>query len=341
MSTESAAVSPAASPAVTATDAAGTTGNRLADLPISVFATVMGLAGLTLATLKLEAYLGGAHHASLVMMALTLAVFIGLAGLYGLKALRWPAAVRGEWHHPVKIAFFPTISISLLLIGTALQPFAAAVGVGFWAVGAALHLLATLAIVSMWIAGEHYEAPHMNPAWFIPAVGNVLVPLVGAQHGYVEVSWFFLSVGLVFWLVLLTIVFNRLVFHHPMPPHLLPTICILIAPPAVAFLAYTSLAGALDGFARLLYYPAIFFFLLVVVQLPRLARLAFALSWWAYSFPVAALTVATFVMAEGTGEAAFAIAAMVLYGLLLGVVVGLAGRTVVAVRRREICRPHP
>jgi tellurite resistance protein len=154
------------------------------------------------------------------------------------------------------------------------------------------------------------------------------------------VSWLFLSVGLLFWIVLLTIVFNRLIFHHPMPPHLLPTLCILIAPPAVAFLAYESLAGEVDGFARLLYYPAVVFFLLVAIQVPRLVKLPFALSWWAYSFPLAALTVATFVMAEKTGLAVFAAGGIALYALLLGVVGWLVVRTVVAIRRHGICKPH-
>ena len=328
------------------TDAVGPAGraatpDRLANLPISFFATVMGLSGLTLATLRLEHFLGAPHRASLLALVLAAAVFVVLAGLYALKLRRFPAEVNAEWHHPVKIAFFPTISISLVLLGTAVQPVAADIGVILWGLGSALHLLATVAIVSMWISGEHFEAPHLNPAWFIPAVGNVLVPLVGAPHGYVEVSWFFLSIGLLFWLVLLTIVFNRLVFHNPMPPHLLPTLCILIAPPAVAFLSYTALAGELDGFGRLLYYPAVFFFLLVAVQVPRLLRLPFALSWWAYSFPLAALTVATFVMAEKTGVVAFTVAALLLYALLLGVVGGLSARTVVAIRRRAICEPHP
>ncbi len=167
------------------------------------------------------------------------------------------------------------------------------------------------------------------------------MPLVAAQHGFVEIGWLFLSIGLVSWLVLLTNVFNRLVFHHPQPPHLLPTLCILIAPPALAFLAYTSLTGALDGFGRLLYYPAVFFFLLVVGQLPRLLRLPFALSWWAYSFPRAALTVATFVMAEATNTPLFPVAAVGLYGVLVVVVGWLTVRTAVACRQDAICQPHP
>lgn len=313
----------------------------LAHFPISFFATVMGLAGLTLATLRLEHHFDLAHRLSVLLLAVAASAFVAITALYGLKVLRHTAAVRAELHHPVKIAFFPTASISLILLATALQPFAPDAALGLWTLGATLQLLATWAIVSMWITGAQYEAAHLNPAWFIPAVGNVLVPLVGAQHGLIEVSWFFLSTGLVFWLLLLTLVFNRLVFHHPMPAPLLPTLSILIAPPAVAFLAYVSLTGGVDGTARLLYYPALFFFLLVVGQAPTLVRLAFALSWWAHSFPLAALTVATFVMAEQTGSTVLGGAALGFYALLWLVVGGLALRTVRAIAAGAICQPHP
>lgn len=46
--------------------------------------------------------------------------------------------------HPVKLSFFPTISISLLLIATALQGMNSSFVLPIWATGAVLHLLFTL-----------------------------------------------------------------------------------------------------------------------------------------------------------------------------------------------------
>jgi tellurite resistance protein len=315
--------------------------DKLEHLPIGIFASVMGLGGLTLATLRLEHVLGLEHALGVLVLLVAAAVFAALAALYAIKASRFPQAVAAEWRHPVKLAFFPTISISLIILGTAAFQIVPSVGTGLWAVGTVLQGALTLAIVSTWIDEAHYEAPHLNPAWFIPAVGNVLVPLVAARIGWVEVAWLFLSVGLLFWLVLLTLVFNRLVFHHPMPAHLLPTLCILVAPPAVAFLAYIGLAETIDGFARLLYYPGVFFLALLLLQLPKLSRLAFALSWWAYSFPIAALTVATLVMAEQLQSRVFLGLGFLLYALLAVVVVSLAWRTVNAFKSGAVLQPHP
>ena len=68
------------------------------------------------------------------------------------------------------------------------------------------------------------------------------------------------------WLVviLLTIIFYRVLFHHPIDERLMPTLFILIAPPAVGFIAYTRLTGGeLDTFARVLYYSGLFLTLLL------------------------------------------------------------------------------
>jgi len=84
-----------------------------------------------------------------------------------------------------------------------------------WLFGTGLHFLFTLKIISIWIHHTHFEIKHMNPAWFIPAVGNILVPISGIKHFSPEISWFSFSIGLFFWIILLVIFFNRIIFHHP------------------------------------------------------------------------------------------------------------------------------
>ena len=147
----------------------------------------------------------------------------------------------------------------------------------------------------------------------------------------------FFSIGLLFWLVLFTIIVYRMIFHHPLPDKLLPTLFILIAPPAVGFVSYLKLAGGLDGFARVLYFSALFLTLLLFLQIPRFLRLPFYLSWWAYSFPLAAMTVATLLMHSLTALPAYAVFAWLLLGVLYAVVVYLIARTLDAVARQEIC----
>ena len=143
--------------------------------------------------------------------------------------------------------------------------------------------------------------------------------------------------GLLFWLVLFTIIIYRMIFHHPLPDKLLPTLFILIAPPAVGFISWVKLTGGLDSFGRVLYYSALFLTLLLFLQLPRFLRLPFYLSWWAYSFPLAAMTLATLLMYSLNGLPVYAFLAWLFLGILCVVVAYLAARTLYAIVRQQIC----
>jgi len=274
---------------------------RLQNMPIAFFAMVMGLSGLTLVWQKAGEVLGTPAVIGQSLVFLVSAVFGVLLIAYLVKAVRHPAAVRAELDHPVKLSFFPTISISLILIGTALRHLMPVLSLWLWALGTALQLVLTIFIINRWMHDGHFQVVHMNPAWFIPAVGNILVPIAGMAHGYPSISWFFFSIGVVFWVILLTIVFYRIIFHDPLPGRLLPTLFILIAPPAAGFIAYMALVGELDTFGRILVNIALFLTVLLVTQARRFAALDFALSFWAYSFPLAAMTVAMMIYHELTG----------------------------------------
>ena len=317
--------------------------NRLAEFPVSFFAIILGLSGLTLATRAAEHALALGPVAS-PWLAWTTAGVLGLVGLfYFAKLLLHPDRVMWEWNHPVRIAFFPAISISLLLLSAALMPLAPGVAEPMWMVGAAAQAVLALSVVASWIGHRPYQQAHMSPAWFIPAVGNIAVPLAGVGMGYPEISWLFFSAGLVFWVVLLTLVFNRLVFHDPLPGRLLPTLVILIAPPAVGYVAWLRLMGeeaGTDPFGRILLNIGYVFLGVVLTQVHKLARLPFVLSWWALSFPVAALSIASMLYAERAGSHPHELIGLGLWGLLAVLVAALALRTIVGIFRHEICVPE-
>ena len=315
--------------------------HRLRYLPVSIFAIIMGLSGVTLVLRRLEHDAGGPAVASLVALTLTLLLAVFLGFLYLRKCLRYPDAVAEEWHHPVRISFFPAMTISLILLGTLLQPLLAPVALALWSVGVAGHLLLSLGVIGSWISHREFVYAQLNPAWFIPAVGNVLVPVAGVPFGLVELSWFFFSVGILFWLVLLTLVFNRLIFHGPIPARLLPTLAILIAPPAVGLISWVRLTGEIGVTGRFLYSIALLFLLVVATQARALVRLPFSLAWWAYSFPLAAFVLSSFLFAEREPDAGIhALLGWLGTGLLALVLVVLVWQTFRAVARDAICQPE-
>lgn len=315
--------------------------NRLQHFPITFFAIVMGLSGLTLALHAASPVLAWAEGAAHGALWFTLAVFALVSIGYLAKAARYPQAVMAEWNHPVRIAFFPAISISFLLIAVAILPVSKGVGHLFWVLGTGLQAVLTLFVISAWIGHRPFQHPHLSPAWFIPAVGNVIVPVAGMSLGYVEVSWLFFSAGMIFWIVLLTLVMNRLIFHDPLPGKLQPTLMILIAPPAVAFVAYLKMTGGgIDPFARILLNAGYVFAAIVLMQVPKIIKLPFAISFWALTFPVAALAIASFRYGDIAQSGAHLLLGQGLLAILVIVILALLARTALGIARGEICQPE-
>ena len=313
---------------------------RLAHLPISIFAVVMGLSGLSLAWQKTAGVLGTPAFIWQTLLALTVVCFLLFSASYLVKSLRHFSFMQAEFNHPIKLSFFPAISISTLLIGTALKDIAPSIGAVLWLLGAIAHLGLTIVVINLWIHQEHFQIQHINPAWFIPIVGNVLLPVAGVGYGQFTLSWIGFSVGVFFWPLLLSIVFYRVFFHQPLPDRLLPTLFIMIAPPAIGFVAWTALTGELTPFGQMLYFVGLFFTALMIMQAPRFARLPFFLSVWAYSFPMAAITIATFVYFELTLASWALFLGIMLLVLTSLLILWLVILTSKAAKQGRICVPE-
>ncbi|SJZ50950.1 tellurite resistance protein [Trichlorobacter thiogenes] len=315
---------------------------RLEYFPISFFSVVMGLAGLTIAYKKVEQVWHWQTLVSPVLCAFAAAVYLVIAFTYLTKLTRHSHHVVDEFRHPIRLSFFPTISIGLLLLVIAAEGLVPHVMLqSLWFLGSSVQLIFTLIVLSAWIHHEKFQIHHSNPAWFIPIVGNILVPVAGVPLGYMEISWFFFSIGILFWIVLLSILMNRFFFHNPVPTKLLPTLFILIAPPAVGFVAWMRLhKGVLDDPGRILYYAALFTTLLLFFQWKQFVKVKFALPWWAYSFPTAAITIASTIMLEKIGGVFFATLVTFLLVFLTSLVVLLIVKTIQAIAKGEICEPE-
>ena len=316
------------------------TGNRLINFPITFYAITMGLFGLTLAFHAASRVIDWVGPIGDLMIWVSLAVFAIITIGYLAKILIHPAAFLAEWHHPVRATFFPAASISMLLMSVCFLPENAGIANILWILGASLQGGLTLAIIARWIGHKPFEYSHINPAWFIPAVGNVVVPIAGVQLGYMELSWLFFSGGILFWIILLTLVMNRLIFHTPLPGKLVPTLVIMIAPPAVSFISYLHLNGGMDTFARILLNLGYVFALIVVTQLPKIVKLPFAMSFWALSFPVASLTIASFRYSDIVNSRSHETIGLVLLAVLVVAIAMLTIRTLLAVKQGQICQPE-
>jgi tellurite resistance protein len=311
-------------------------------LPFSLFGSVMGLTGLSVAWRLAQARYGGPAWLAQVPQAIgivAIVAFVAILAGYAVKLVTAFDAVRTEFRHPIAGNLFGTFLISLMLLPIVIAPYSLILAQALWVVGTIGMILFAWLIVSRWMS-DRQQVAHATPAWIIPVVGLLDVPLalpvlgLPSMHGLVV---FGLAVGLFFAVPLFTLIFSRLLFEPPMPDALKPTLLILVAPFAVGYSTYALAEGPADLFAESLYMLTLFMLAVLLGQLRHLPVCCpFRVSWWAVSFPLAAsaITGLRFAAAE-PGIVTDAIA-LLLLALATVVIAGLLVRTLVGVARGEL-----
>jgi tellurite resistance protein len=250
-----------------------------------------------------------------------------------------PEAARQEFGHPIAVNMFATFWVSLLLLPLVIAPYSLLIAQALWAVGAAGMMVFAVYIVSRWLGTQHQMA-HATPAWILPVVGLLDMPLAVPYLSLPQVHAFMLvgtAVGLFFTIPLFSIIFSRLIFEPPMPPALQPSLMILVAPFAVGMSTYVATTGQMDLFGRSLYVLTIF---MLVVLLGRLRHLGqccpFRVAWWAVSFPMAASAIAALKVAEAEPGLVTDSLALLLASLSTVVILWLLARTSLGILRGEL-----
>ncbi len=309
----------------------------LQHMPIQLFAIIMGLSGFAIMFAKAYHLLGMPYWIYLSILFVDTVLFLVIFTAYMFKILLHMEAVKQEFYHPIKSSFMAAISISFLLLSIAFYDAVPTLSILLWYIGTPLQLVFTLIIIRYWIHND-LKVVHSNPAWFIPIVGNVLVPIIGVEAAPMFISIFFFSLGMFFWLVLFTIMLNRIIFHHPLAKKLIPTFFIFIAPPAVGFVSYFRItSGSIDMFSMFLYFIALFTLFLLMFMIRMYDTKEFFISWWAYTFPLAAMSIATLMLEMVFHNMLTYVASIGLIALTTVVVGFVTLKTIQACRAEKIC----
>jgi tellurite resistance protein len=272
------------------------------NLPINLFGAVMGLAGLSLAWQSASEYVAYAQMIGAVIGGFAILVFIALVAGYLTKWVKYPAAVKAEFNHPISGNFFGTVTIALLLLSAVVGSASTLISQGLWMLGSLLTMILAAIVLSRLLSGNQASQDAV-PAWLIPGVAALDIAVTGAHMPMAwayEFNLFAMAVGSVIALVFFTRIFSRLVHEPVMAKGMTPSLMILIAPFEVGFLAYTNFFGSVDYFASLLFYFGLFLFGVLAFKVFRQAA-PFSPAWWAISFPIAALSNAALKYADAKG----------------------------------------
>ncbi|MES2183843.1 MAG: SLAC1 anion channel family protein [Pseudomonadota bacterium] len=306
-------------------------------LPVSLFASVMGLAGLALAWRLAHHSLGAPALVGEAIGAFAVAVFLLVSAAYLTKLAKHPEAVHAEFLHPVAGNFFGTIVIAILLLSAVVEPYSAVAAHAVWTVGVLATFALCFVVFSRLLKGQ-VDTAHAVPAWLIPGVATLDIAVTG---GHMPMAWaaeanlLACAIGAVLALLLLAMIVSRLVHRDPLAPGMAPSLMILMAPFPVGFLAYCNVVGGVDRFAALLFYFGLFMF---AVLAPKVFRrgVTFSPAWWAIGFPMAALANAALKYAEFRANGPLWVLAIVLLGALSLALAVLTVRTVRTVANGQL-----
>lgn len=345
------------------------------------FASVMGTAVSTVAIFVFRDHVPFSTFLQLFFLAISILLFIILFIPWTLRWFLHFDAVRADLRHPVSAAFFPTMPISLLVIGIALEktgPLFLAeqtlwkIEQGLWLVGSAGILIFAFIILEAFFHHDELKWEAASLGWLIPPVSALLAPVLGGSLAvkFTGTAWgmavsisnlIFIGIGSILFIFIMTVVFARYIFHPLPPANLAPTLWVGIAPTSIltiltiklvkplalffqatpeieeilGFLSRPS-AVALWGFA--LFWLLLAFF--VTLTIHKKSPLPFALSWWAFVFPVGAFAVASGVLYQAIPFAFFLWTGLTALAGLMGLWLVVAGHTLQGVWQGSIFHPH-
>jgi tellurite resistance protein len=311
-------------------------------MPVSLFGGVMALSALCFAwRLASDAWHVSPLIAEIIGGA-ALLTFVLLMIAYTVKWIRYPASVESEFKNSVSMCFFSTIIISLLLMPGILIPYAPVIGQVIWMLGVLLIFLFAWYVLRKWMGTQQMPESAM-PVWVLPVTGTLNVPIVGNSFKFAgahEFCLMFFGFGIIFIIILMTIIISRIFFQPPMASSTQPSLLILVAPFALAFNGYEGLSGVQDIAASAFFYFFLFLLLIFgskILLLPKCCP--FQVSWWSVSFPLAAVSVACLRYAKMQPDIIHWILAAFLLSVATLVIIYLLVQTVYLVWSDQYAQP--
>ncbi|KAA8528702.1 hypothetical protein F0562_036057 [Nyssa sinensis] len=236
--------------------------------------------------------------------------------------------VKAEFVHHVGVnyLFAPWISWLLLLQSA---PFVAPKSISYlvlWWVFVLPVLLLDVKIYGQWFTkGKRFLTAVANPTSHMSVIGNLVGSRAAAEMGWQEISVCLFSLGIIHYLVLFVTLYQRLSGSDRLPVMLRPVFFLFFAAPSMASLAWDSISGTFDIASKMLFFLSLFLFTSLVCR-PTLFKKSmkrYNVAWWAYSFPMTILALASAEYAqEVKGEIAHALK-LILSVLSVLVILGL------------------
>lgn len=234
----------------------------------------------------MDAFTSGVFVIVLGLTILASAVWLALLVLYVVR-YSTPGIFKCDMDDPIQGPFVSLIFIDAVMLGMLWYWLGIAAG-RYLVLGAA-----TLALVyGGWITGhwmaDQFPPDLIHPGFFLPTVAGGLVSATGLQRvGYHDLAFMAFGVGMICWVVLGSVLLQRLFIGPPLPTPLIPLLAIELAPPAVAGNAWVALFPQANPVQYALGAYTIFMAIVQVRLIPRYRTVPFQPTYWAFTFSYA------------------------------------------------------
>jgi len=293
------------------------------------FASVMGTGIFSVTSKYYACYWSWLDNVAVFLWIINIILFLGLIVPWTLRWFIFHDHALKDLNHPLTGQFYATLPIAcsvlavdFLLLGTVYigEALTVKIAQGLWITGVVLSLAMALIIPIINIFNK-IAIEDINPAWFMPPVSLIVVPIAGAklipywlqslQKSLLILNYVAWGTGFFLFMLIAVICLYRLFVAPPLPGSLIPTIWIYLGPigaGTISLLTLGSISAPFLGspvtpilnFFGLFYWSFGFWWLITasVITIIYILKkdLPYTLSWWAFTFPLGAYTGATYLI---------------------------------------------